>query len=125
MWRPFDNPAKRRKRFIEKNSPYLVPLAVGALAAGAEENASGRRRLKRGLIAGGQTLAAMKTAGVFANQRNRKNYYQSTILPTVQQAKGIANSGVNVSRELRNIRKEGIPKKVKNVGNQIKLLIGR
>ena len=101
MWRPFDSPAKKRKRFIEKNSPYLVPLAVGALAAGADENATGRQRLKRGLITGGQTFAAMKTAGVFANAKSKKNYYQNTILPSVQQARGIVNSGVGVSRELR------------------------
>ena len=105
MWRPFDSPAKKRKRFIEKNSPYLVPLAVGALAAGADESATGRQRLKRGLVTGGQTFAAMKTAGVFLNNKSKKNYYQSTILPSIQQARGLANSGVNVSRELRSATK--------------------
>jgi len=121
MWRPFDSPKKRRERFIKKNSPYLVPLAVGALAAGADENATGRQRLKRGLVTGGQTFAAMKTAGVFANKKSKENYYKGTILPTIQQAKGIANSGVNVSRELRNIDK--YKRKAKDAKKQIQLLL--
>lgn len=115
MWRPFDNPAKRRKRFIEKNSPYLVPLAVGALAAGADENATGRQRLKRGLVTGGQTFAAMKTAGVFANNKTKKNYYQNTILPTVQQARGIANTGVNIRKDIRAATKFDFWKKKKGI----------
>jgi len=115
MWRPFDSPKKRRERFIKKNSPYLVPLAVGALAAGADENATGRQRLKRGLVTGGQTFAAMKTAGVFANRKSKENYYKGTILPTIHQAKGLANSGVNVSREIRNIKKNNLLQKAKNI----------
>ena len=100
MWRPFDSPAKKRKRFIEKNSPYLVPLAVGALAAGADENATGRQRLKRGLVTGGQTFAAMKTAGVFANQKSKQNYFKSTILPGVKEARGMVNTGLNIKKDV-------------------------
>lgn len=100
MWRPFDSPAKRRKRFIEKNSPYLVPLAVGALAAVAYENATGRQRLKRGLVTGGQTFAAMKTAGVFANQKSKQNYFKSTILPGVKEARGMVNTGLNIKKDI-------------------------
>jgi len=102
MWRPFDNPAKRRKRFIEKNSPYLVPLAVGAVAAAGSDGATLSRRVRRGVVTGGQTAAAMKAAGVFANPNSKKNYYRNTILPTIQQGRGALNTGVNVSRELRN-----------------------
>lgn len=101
MWRPFDNPAKRRKRFIEKNSPYLVPLAVGAMSAMGDDKATTHQKIKRGLITGGQTYAAMKTAGVFMNDKTKKNYFKNTILPGVQQARGVVNSGVGVSRELR------------------------
>lgn len=103
MWRPFDSPAKRRKRFIEKNSPYLVPLAVGGLAAMGDENASTRQRIKRGLVTGGQTFAAMKTAGVFANNATKKNYYKNNILPTVKEARGIVNTGANLKRDARSV----------------------
>jgi hypothetical protein len=115
MWRPFDNPAKRRKRFIEKNSPYLVPLAVGGLAAMGDENASTRQRIKRGLVTGGQTFAAMKTAGVFANNASKKNYYRNTILPTVQQARGIANTGLNLRKDIRAATKFDFWKKKKGL----------
>jgi len=101
MWRPFDNPAKRRKRFIEKNSPYLVPLAVGAVAAAGSDGATLSKRVRRGIVTGGQTAAAMKAAGVFASPNNKKNYYRNTILPTVQQGRGLLNTGLNASRELR------------------------
>lgn len=115
MWNPFDSPAKRRKRFIEKNSPYLVPLAVGGLAAMGDENASVRQRLKRGMVTGGQTFAAMKTAGVFANNASKKNYYKNTILPTVQQARGIANTGLNIKKDLRAATKFDFWKKKKGI----------
>jgi|SRR4028119_346576 hypothetical protein len=107
MWRPFDSLAKRRKRFIEKNSPYLVPLAVGGLAAMGDENASTRQRLKRGLVTGGQTFAAMKTAGVFNNDRSKKNYFKNTILPGVREARSMVNTGINIKKELRSATKFG------------------
>ena len=108
MWRPFDSPAKKRKRFIEKNSPYLVPLAVGAMSAAGDENATTHQRIKRGLVTGGQTFAAMKTAGIFLNDKSKKNYFKNTILPGVQQARGTVNTGINVSKNLRAIKKFGV-----------------
>ena len=115
MWRPFDSPAKKRKRFIEKNSPYLVPLAVGGLAAMGDENASTRQRIKRGLVTGGQTFAAMKTAGVFANNASKKNYYKNSILPTVQQVRGVANTGINLQKNIRAATKFDFWKKKKGI----------
>jgi len=100
MWRPFDSPAKKRKRFIEKNSPYLVPLAVGALAATGDSKATTHQKIKRGLVTGGQTYAAMKTAGIFMNDKSKKNYFKNTILPGVQQARGVVNTGLNIKKDI-------------------------
>lgn len=100
MWRPFDNPAKRRKRFIEKNSPYLVPLAVGAMSAMGDDKATTSQKIKRGLVTGGQTYAAMKTAGIFMNDKSKQNYFKSTILPSVQQARGVVNTGLNIKKDI-------------------------
>ncbi len=100
MWRPFDSPAKKRKRFIEKNSPYLVPLAVGAMSALGDDKSTTHQKIKRDLVTGGQTYAAMKIAGIFMNDKTKKNYFKNTILPGVQQARGVVNTGLNIKKDI-------------------------